>query len=134
MSGTDSLKVDLMTLLQDAAQYGIIALGLTFVLITAEIDISFGAIIAITSMVCVNFLVHTQIPVPLFVPVAIGMGALIGVVNGFFITRFKLPDFIVTLAVRGILSGLAILIAIKEGGYAPNAMGTSRPSPNFPWA
>lgn len=111
---------NLMTLLQDAAQYGIIALGLTFVLITAEIDISFGAIIAITSMVCVNFLVHTQIPVPLFVPVAIGMGALIGVVNGFFITRFKLPDFIVTLAVRGILSGLAILIAIKEGGYVSN--------------
>ncbi len=111
---------NIMTLLQDAAMYGIIALGLTFVLITAEIDISFGAIIAFTSMVCVNFLVHTMIPVPLFVPLAVVLGGLIGVVNGFFITRFKLPDFIVTLAVRGILSGLAILIAIKEGGFVSN--------------
>jgi len=93
---------------------------MTFVLITAEIDISIGAIIAFTSMVCVNFLVHTQIPVMLFVPIAVGLGALIGVVNGFFITRFKLPDFIVTLATRGILTGLALVLAIKEGGFVSN--------------
>jgi ribose transport system permease protein len=111
---------NIMTLLQEAALYGIVALGMTFVLITAEIDISIGAVIAFTSMVCVNFLVRTQIPVMLFVPIAIGLGALIGVVNGFFITRFKLPDFIVTLATRGILSGLALVLAIKEGGFVSN--------------
>lgn len=111
---------NLMTLLQEAALYGIVALGMTFVIITAEIDISIGAIIAFTSMVCVNFLVRTQIPVLLFVPVAVGLGALIGVFNGFFITRFKLPDFIVTLATRGILSGLALVLAIKEGGFVSN--------------
>jgi ribose transport system permease protein len=111
---------NLMTLLQEAALYGIVALGMTFVIITAEIDISIGAVIAFTSMVCVNFLVRTQIPVLLFLPIAICVGALVGVVNGFFITRFKLPDFIVTLATRGILSGLAILIAIKEGGFVSN--------------
>ena len=111
---------NIMTLLQEAALYGIVALGMTFVLITAEIDISIGAIIAFTSMVCVNFLVRTQIPVMLFVPIAVGLGALIGVVNGFFITRFKLPDFIVTLATRGILTGLALVLAIKEGGFVSN--------------
>lgn len=111
---------NLMTLLQEAALYGIVALGMTFVIITAEIDISIGATIAFTSMVCVNFLVRTQIPVLLFVPVAVGLGALIGVFNGFFITRFKLPDFIVTLATRGILSGLALVLAIKEGGFVSN--------------
>lgn len=111
---------NLMTLLQEAALYGIVALGMTFVIITAEIDISIGATIAFTSMVCVNFLVRTQIPVLLFVPVAVGLGALIGVFNGYFITRFKLPDFIVTLATRGILSGLALVLAIKEGGFVSN--------------
>ena len=111
---------NLMTLLQEAALYGIVALGMTFVLITAEIDISIGAIIAFTSMICVNFLVRTQIPVPLFVPIAVSVGALVGVVNGLFITRFKLPDFIVTLATRGILTGLALLIAVKEGGFVAN--------------
>jgi len=111
---------NITTLFQEAALYGIVALGMTFVLITAEIDISIGAVIAFTSMLCVNFLVHTQIPVLLFVPVAVAIGALIGVVNGFFITRFKLPDFIVTLAVSGILSGLALVIAVKEGGFVSN--------------
>ncbi len=111
---------NLMTLLQEAALYGIVALGMTFVLITAEIDISIGAIIAFTSMVCVNFLVKTHVPVPLFIPIAIAVGALAGLFNGFFITRFKLPDFIVTLATRGILSGLALVIAVKKDGFVEN--------------
>lgn len=121
---------NLMTLLQEAALYGIVALGLTFVLITAEIDISIGAVIAFTSMICVNFLVYTQIPVPFFVPVAIAMGALVGMVNGFIITYFKLPDFIVTLATRGILSGLALVIAVKEGGFVSNVYIQN---PNYLW-
>ena len=111
---------NIMTLLQEAALYGIVALGMTFVLITAEIDISIGATIAFTAMVCVNFLVRTMIPVVLFVPIAVAVGALIGCVNGFFITRFKLPDFIVTLAIRGVLTGLALVIAIKKEGFVEN--------------
>ncbi len=111
---------NIMTLLQEAALYGIISLGLTFVLITAEIDISFGAIIAMTAMICINFLTYTPIPAPLFVPIAVLMGGVFGACNGFLITKFRLPDFIVTLATRGILSGLALLIAIKEGGFVSN--------------
>ena len=111
---------NMMTLLQEAALYGIVALGMTFVLITAEIDISIGAIIAFTSMVCVNFLVRTQVPVALFVPIAVMVGAGVGMINGLLITRFKLPDFIVTLATRGILTGLALVIAVKKDGFVEN--------------
>ncbi len=111
---------NIMTLLQEAALYGIISLGMTFVLITAEIDISVGAVVAITSMICVNFLVRTEIPVLLFLPIALLAGALVGMANGFLITRFKLPDFIVTLAMRGILSGLALVIAVKKEGFVEN--------------
>jgi ribose transport system permease protein len=112
---------NLMTLLMEASLIGIVSLGLTFVLITAEIDISFGATIAFTTMVCVNFLQRTSIPVAVFVPVAILLGAVIGATNGFFITRFRLPDFIVTLAIRGVLAGLALVIAVKdELGYVSN--------------
>lgn len=117
---------NLMTLLQEASLYGIVALGMTFVLITAEIDISIGAIIAFTSMVCVNFLVKTHVPVPLFIPIAILVGAVAGLFNGFFITRFKLPDFIVTLATRGILSGLALVIAVKRDGFVENVFIDNR--------
>ena len=45
----------------------------------------------------------------------------IGWVNGFFITHFKLPEFIVTLATRGILAGLALIAAVKDSqGFVKN--------------
>jgi ribose/xylose/arabinose/galactoside ABC-type transport system permease subunit len=112
---------NLMTLLQEAAQTGIVAIGFTLVLITAGIDMSVGAVIAITSMLCVNFLYYTHIPAYLFIPVALLCGCLIGWFNGYFITRFRLPEFIVTLATRGLLSGLALIIAVKDSeGFVKN--------------
>ena len=116
------LKLDnLMTLLQEASQTGIVAIGFTLVLITAGIDMSIGAIIAITGMLCVNFLYYTHLPAYLFIPVALALGCGIGAVNGLLITRFKLPEFIVTLATRGVLSGLALIIAVKDAeGFVKN--------------
>jgi ribose/xylose/arabinose/galactoside ABC-type transport system permease subunit len=110
-----------MTLLQEASQTGIVAIGFTLILITAGIDMSIGAVIAITSMLCVNFLYYTQLPAYLFIPVALSAGCLIGWFNGYFITHFKLPEFIVTLATRGLLSGLALIIAVKDAeGFVKN--------------
>ena len=116
------LKLDnLMTLLQEASLTGIVAIGFTLVLITAGIDMSIGAVIAITSMVCVNFISYTQLPATVFIPIALAGGCLIGWVNGFFITYFKLPEFIVTLATRGILAGLALIAAVKDDqGFVKN--------------
>ncbi|MEJ5184286.1 MAG: hypothetical protein WHT81_04110, partial [Rectinemataceae bacterium] len=101
---------NIQKMLQEAAQTGIVAIGFTLVMITAGIDMSIGAIIAITSMVSINFLTYTKLPVFAFVPVTLLVGVFAGLFNGFFITRFKLPEFIVTLATKGILSGLALVI------------------------
>ncbi len=116
------LKLDnLMTMLQEASLTGIVAIGFTLILITAGIDMSIGAVIAITSMICVNFISYTQLPAYIYIPVALAAGCAIGWVNGFFITHFKLPEFIVTLATRGILAGLALIIAVKdEQGFVKN--------------
>ena len=116
------LKLDnLMTMLQEASLTGIVAIGFTLILITAGIDMSIGAVIAITSMICVNFISHTQLPAYIYIPIALAAGCAIGWVNGFFITHFKLPEFIVTLATRGILAGLALIIAVKdEQGFVKN--------------
>lgn len=112
---------NLMTLLQEASQTGIVAIGFTLILITAGIDMSIGAVIAITSMLCVNFLYYTPLPAYLFIPAALAAGCLVGWFNGYFITRFKLPEFIVTLATRGLLSGLALIIAVKDSeGFVKN--------------
>ncbi len=112
---------NIMTLLQEASLTGIIAIGFTLVLITAGIDMSIGAVVAITSMVCINFISYTQLPAYIYIPVALAGGCAIGWVNGFFITYFKLPEFIVTLATRGILAGLALIAAVKdEQGFVKN--------------
>ena len=116
------LTVDnLMTLLQEASLTGIIAIGFTLVLITAGIDMSIGAVVAITAMICVNFISHTSLPAYVYIPIALAAGCAVGWVNGLFITRFKLPEFIVTLATRGILAGLALIIAVKDDqGFVKN--------------
>ena len=90
-------------------------------MITAGIDMSIGGVIAVTSMVCINFLHFTKVPIPVLVFISLFVGALTGLVNGFFITRFKLPEFIVTLATKGILTGLALVIAVKDTlGFVQN--------------
>ena len=116
------IKLDnLMTMLQEASLTGIVAVGFTLILITAGIDMSIGAVIAITSMICVNFISYTQLPAYIYIPIALAIGCAIGWVNGFFITHFKLPEFIVTLATRGILAGLALIVAVKdEQGFVKN--------------
>ena len=109
-----------MTLLQEAAQTGIVAIGFTLVLITAGIDMSVGAVIAITSMLCVNFLDTPTSPPTCSSPWPCGRVP-DRRFNGYFITRFRLPEFIVTLATRGLLSGLALIIAVKDPeGFVKN--------------
>ncbi|MCE1195403.1 ABC transporter permease [bacterium] len=112
---------NIMKLFQEAAQTGIVAVGFTLVLIAGGMDMSIGAVIAVTSMVCVNFLTYTKLPVAVFVPISLLVGALTGLFNGYFITRFKLPEFIVTLASKSILSGIALVIAVKDSmGFVKN--------------
>ena len=112
---------NIMKLFQEASQTGIVALGFTLVMIVGGIDNSIGAVVAVTSMVCINFLTKTQLPVWVFVPISLLVGALTGLFNGFFITRFKLPEFIVTLATKSILSGIALVIAVKDSmGFVKN--------------
>jgi len=112
---------NIMTIFQEGSLTGIVAIGFTLVMITAGIDMSIGAVIAVTSMIAVNFLSYTKIPVLVFLPLSMLAGAVVGSLNGFFITRFKLPEFIVTLAMRGILSGLALVIAVRDAtGFVQN--------------
>ena len=111
---------NLFTLLQEASFLGIASVGVTFVMIAGGLDLSIGSATALTAMVCINFLEYTNLPVLLFLPISLLAGAFVGTFNGFVINRFKLPDFIVTLSSKGVFSGLALVIAVKENGYVSN--------------
>src|SRR4051795_5849276 len=87
----------------DTAKYGLVALGMTFVIMTGGIDLSVGSVAALGGVAAIKVSEHGLLP---GLVVGIAAGAAVGVVNGFLITRLKLQPFIVTLvtllAVRGL--------------------------------
>ena len=113
-------SANILTFLREAAVVGIVAVGMTFVIITAGIDLSVGAVLAFVSMLCANLLYYSQAPVPVILLIAAAAGSLAGLLNGFFVTRLHLPDFIATLASMGIFRGLTLIIAIRTHGQITN--------------
>jgi ribose transport system permease protein len=86
----------------------IIAAGMTFVILTAGIDLSVGAVVAFTGVITTSVLkMHAPLPVAFTLALAAGLvvGALSGAAAGVFITRFNITPFIVTLALMTIWRG-----------------------------
>jgi len=91
----------------------IIAVGMTFVILTAGIDLSVGSIVALAGVLTTGAL-KLDVPPILVYPIAIGIGLLFGVVSGasagVFVTKFNITPFIVTLALMTIWRGLAFVV------------------------
>lgn len=118
---------NIFAFLRDASVTGIIAVGVTFVIITAGIDLSTGALAAFCSMIMANLLFYYGgVPVPVVCLVSIAIGILGGLFNGLIVTKFHLPDFIATLASQGIFRGLTMLFAIRERGRIRNQVIKNR--------
>lgn len=96
-------------LMRQASLFAIIAIGQTFVIITAGIDLSVGAVVGLTSVV-VAVLLKAGVPIIAAVPLTILVGMAIGAVNGFGIANLGLPPFIMTLAGLTAWRGVALLI------------------------
>jgi ribose transport system permease protein len=98
-----------LNLLQQSSITGIIAIGMTFVIIVAGIDLSVGSVVALAGMV-VAVLITGGWSIPAAVLAALGAGAVLGFINGFISTKFSVPAFIVTLAMMVSARGLALLV------------------------
>lgn len=97
-------------LLQQSAIVGIVAVGMTFVILTGGIDLSVGSNLALAGMIssiCSQEMGFAVLPSYL---IAVIIGLLFGVLTGFLITTFKIPAFITTLAMMTSLRGLALLV------------------------
>ena len=99
-----------------SAIVGIAAVGATFVIITAGIDLSVGSTIALSGMIGA-ILVHNGVDGFLGVLITVGVAALIGAFNGFSITFLRLAPFIVTLAVLGMGRGLTLQLSQGQSVY-----------------
>lgn len=92
-----------------AAALAAVSFGQTFAILTAGLDLSVGAIVALVSIV--GALVMRDHGVAAGVAAALATGAAVGLVNGLVITRFKVFPFIATLAMMSIVSGLALSLS-----------------------
>jgi|SRR5262245_5344854 len=95
--------------LRQVSVVGILAVGLTFVVISGGVDLSVGGVAALTS-VAVAMAAASQ-PTPVIVTLALGIGTVIGFLNGVISLRLKLQPFIVTLATGSIAEGLAFYLS-----------------------
>ncbi len=92
-------------LLRQTSINGIIALGMTVVIITAGIDLSVGAIVACTGVMVSQLTVVNNVPVPLAIIISILSGIIVGIMNGALVFDAKIPPFIATMGTMTILRG-----------------------------
>ncbi|WP_411754372.1 xylose ABC transporter permease XylH [Serratia sp. (in: enterobacteria)] len=129
---------NISNLLRQTAITGILAVGMVFVIISAEIDLSVGSMMGLLGGVAAIFDVWFGWPLPLTIVVTLLAGLLLGAWNGWWVAYRKVPSFIVTLA--GMLAFRGILIGITNGttvsptsnamsqigqSYLPNGVGFS---------
>ncbi len=88
--------------------YGIVAVGLTFVMLCGQLDISMGSVMALTS--CIFMMLLPSIGMVPAMLVALLLGCVCGAITGFFVAFFRLSPFIVSMTMQLIYKGIALTI------------------------
>jgi len=89
------------------AEVGLVALAMTFVIVTGGIDLSVGSILGLVAILLGVFWQNLGLPLPLAMLLGVVVGGIAGLVNGLIITRFGVPPLIATLATLALYRGLA---------------------------
>lgn len=99
---------NLLNIAEQATIIAIVAVGMTFVIITAGIDLSVGSVLAFAGVVMASVL-HSNLPLPVALVAGLGTGLLCGMGNGLLITTGRLPPFIATLGMMSVARGTALM-------------------------
>jgi len=102
---------NIVGILLATAVNGVLALGVTFIIITAGIDLSVGTVMTLSAVMTGVFITFWGLPVPLGVLAGLGTGALAGLFNGVVIAKMRIPPFVATLGMLYIAKGLALVIS-----------------------
>ncbi|TVR05391.1 MAG: ABC transporter permease [Spirochaetaceae bacterium] len=104
---------NLFSILLASTIYGILALGVTFPLVIDGLDLSIGAVAALSVMMSAYMMVVLEWNGWITIAVALGLGALVGLINGLLIVKVKIPDLLATLGMMFLVQGLQL---IPSGG------------------
>jgi D-xylose transport system permease protein len=117
---------NLSNLLIQSTVVGIMALGLMFVLLVKEIDLSIAAINGVTSVLMAKFIVEFGVSPWIAVPIAIFTGAVIGSCSARWVTFVGVPSFVVTLGLGLALNGLQLILLPATARYGLQQTGIEK--------
>lgn len=104
--GVENQKI----LTRDAAILAIAAIGVGFTIITAGIDLSIGSIVGLGGVFSAYFIVRMGLPLWLSIILTLLIGGAIGSVHGWFVTRFNMHGFLITLVTLGVARGVLLVL------------------------
>lgn len=107
-------KLTYISIMAVAAELGILSIGVTLLMIGGHFDLSVGAVLGLTSYVAVVLMRDFGLSPIVATPVAIAAGALLGMINGLIVVRFRIHSFVVTLGTMLIWRGVVIALT---GGF-----------------
>ena len=113
---------NMMALLRQISMMLIAGVGSTFLIITGNIDLSIGSVIAVTGVTCALLVSKANFPVPVAILAAILLGGFIGTINSLLVTELFLPSLLATLGMMGVLRGIAFLVT---GGHTVRGLPES---------
>src|SRR5690606_34896244 len=102
---------NLNNILVQVSTLAILGVGMTFVLLTGQIDLSIATLVTLTGIVSAYLFNTLQVPEPWPTVAGIGIAMVLGVISGLASTKFRIPAFMATLAMSLIASGLATWIS-----------------------
>lgn len=102
---------NIVGILLATAVNGVLALGVTFVIITAGIDLSVGTVMTLSAVMTGVFITNLGLPIPIGILGGLLTGGFAGWINGTVIAKMKIPPFVSTLGMLYIAKGLALVIS-----------------------
>lgn len=99
-----------LSVLRQIATNALCAFAMSFVILTGGIDLSVGSFMSLAGCMCTVMIAWGGLPTWLAFILSLSIGLFYGAVNGFIITKLKMPPFIVTLAALNILRGISYLV------------------------
>jgi ribose/xylose/arabinose/galactoside ABC-type transport system permease subunit len=109
---------NIFNVLRTAAFLGTVAIGETFVIISAGIDLSVGSVIKLSVLISAILMNGKSENISIAVFSTLAMGAAVGLINGLLITKVRIAPFIVTLGAYSILRGISFTVATMPVGKA----------------
>jgi ribose transport system permease protein len=122
---------NLFNVLRGMSTIGIMAIGMTMVIVSGGIDLSVGSLAAVSAMLTARLMTYNNVPPWISVICGLLMGLILGATNGFIITRIKVNPFITTLGMMSVARGLTYLLATGLQGTVASNIPMRNESVNF---